>query len=283
VALRGHRRLLAGIAALTAGGAAGLVWAERAFWSAYLQRAMRLRAEAGVQSGALVTEADLEDLPEPMARYIRFSGAVGKPRIEAVHLLHGGRFKTAAGAPWMPIRGEYFITAAKPSFAWYGRLRVAPGVHVAAIDSYGDGHGRMLVKAMSLFRIADDQSDPVSRSAFGRCVAELTMAPTFFLNRQYVRCTQTGRDQVRCTVTDAGLSTDAELFVNEDGSLNRVVVMRYFDRGGGRATLERFTGENSRPQMFGGRMLASKMDGTWNLPEGDLHYVSFQIEHAAIE
>jgi hypothetical protein len=281
--MRRHRRLLAGIAALTAGAVAGLVWADKAFRSAYLQRAMRLKAEAGVQSDAAVTEADLEDLPEPMARYIRFSGAIGKPRIKVVHLLHGGRFKTAANAPWMPIRGEYFITAIKPSFAWYGRLRVAPGVHVAAVDSYGDGHGRMLVKAMSLFRIADDQSDRVSRSAFGRCVAELTMAPTFFLNRDYVRCTQTGRDQVRCTVTDAGFSTDAELFINEDGSLNRVVVMRYFDRGGGTATLERFTGENSRPQVFGGRALASKMDGTWNLPEGDLHYVSFQIEHADFE
>ncbi len=281
--MRGHRRLLAGVAALAASGVAGLAWGDKAFRSAYLERARRLRAEASVQSDALVTEAVLEELPEPMARYIRFSGAVGKPRIKAVHLLHGGRFKTAANAPWTPIRGEYFITASKPSFAWHGRLRVAPGVHVAAVESYGDGHGRMLVKAMSLFRIADDQSDRVSRSAFGRCVAELTMAPTFFLNREYVRCTQTGPDQVRCTVTDAGLSTDAELFINEDGLLNRVVVMRYFDRGGGTATLERFTGEHSRPQVFGGRMLASKMDATWNLPEGDLHYVSFQIEHADFE
>ncbi len=263
--------------------ATGLAWADKTFRRAFRQRAAGLRAEAGSPSDVPVTEAELQEIPEPMARYIRFSGAVGKKRISALHLRHSGRFKIAAAKPWMPICGEYFITATKPSFAWYGRLRVAPGVHVAAVDSYGGGHGRMLVKAMSLFRIADDQSDQVSRSAFGRCIAELTMAPTFFLDRQYVRCTQTGRDQVRCTVTDGELSTDAELFINDDGSLDRVVVMRYFDRGRGRTTLEPFTGKNSRPRMFAGRMLASTMDGIWNLPEGDLHYVSFEIEHVEFE
>ncbi len=283
MALSRNRLLLVAGAALMAAAATGLAWADKTFRSAFRQRAASLRAEADSASDAPVTEAELQEIPEPMARYIRFSGAVGKKRISALHLRHSGRFKTAADKPWMPIRGEYFITATKPSFAWYGRLRVAPGVHVAAVDSYGDGHGRMLVKAMSLFRIADDQSDQVSRSAFGRCVAELTMAPTFFLDRQYVRCTQTGRDQVRCTVTDAGFSTDAELFINDDGSLDRVVVMRYFDRGRGRTTLEQFTGKSSRPRMFHGRMLASTMDGTWNLPEGDLHYVSFEIDHVEFE
>jgi len=275
--------LVIGGAALMAAAATGLAWADKTFRRAFRQRAAGLRAEAGSPNDAPVTDAELQDIPEPMARYIRFSGAVGKKRIGALHLRHSGRFKPAADKPWMPIRGEYFITATKPSFAWYGRLRVAPGVHVAAVDSYGDGHGRMLVKAMSLFRVADDESDQVSRSAFGRCVAELTMAPTFFLDRRYVQCTQTGRDQVRCTVTDAGFSTDAELFINQDGSLDRVVVMRYFDRGRGMATLERFTGKSSHPRMFHERMLASKIDGIWNLPEGDLHYVSFDIDRVEFQ
>jgi hypothetical protein len=283
VAVSRNRLLLMAGASLMAAAVIGLAWADRTFRKAFRERAARLRAYAGSPSDAPVTEAEFQDLPEPMARYIRFSGAVGKKRISALHLRHSGRFKTAADKPWMPIRGEYFITATKPSFAWYGRLHVAPGVHVAAVDSYGDGRGRMLVKAMSLFRIADDQSEQVSRSAFGRCVAELTMAPTFFLDRQYVRCTQTGLDQVRCTVTDARFSTDAELFINQDGSLDRVVVMRYFDRGHGAATLERFTGKSSRPRMFHGRTLSSQIDGVWNLPEGDLHYVSFELDRVEFE
>ena len=59
--------------------------------------------------------------------------------------------------------------------------------------------------------------------------------------------------------------------------------MRYFDRGDGQATLERFTGTGSGHRDFGGRVLASKMDGFWNLHEGDLHYVSFDIDAVEYE
>lgn len=34
---------------------------------------------------------------------------------------------------------------------------------------------------------------------------------------------------------------------------------------------------------FGGLKLASVMDGYWNLPEGDLHYVHFVIERVECE
>jgi hypothetical protein len=261
----------------------GLKLAERSVYRDFVEQAARIKATAGRYDDTPVTEQELREWPEPMARYMRFSGVVGKPRISAVHVLHSGRFKPAPTKPWMPIVGEYSITTKKPSFAWYGRVRAAPGIGMVAFDSYSEGRGRMLVKVMSLFTIVDDRSDQVSRSAFGRLVAELTMAPTFFLDRGRVSYTQTGPDQVRCTVTDGTFSTDADFSVNRDGSLDRVVVMRYFDRGGGKATLERFTAKPSAPKTFTGRRLPSRFDGIWNLPEGDLHYVSFDVDRVEWE
>ena len=247
-----------------------------------MKRAARIRAEAGSQGDELVTEDDLRDLPEAIGRYMKFSGALGKKRISAVHLLHSGQFKPGPNRRWLPIRGEYFITTKKPSFLWYGRVGWN-GFSIVARDSYVDGRGRIQVKALSLIPIVDDESDTIARSAFGRCVAELTLAPTFFLDRTRVQYTHAGRDHARCIVTDGAFSTEADLFVHADGSLDRIVVMRYFDRGGGRATLERFTGAGSHPKLFGGRMLASKIDGFWNLADSDLHYVSFDIDHVEFE
>ncbi len=73
------------------------------------------------------------------------------------------------------------------------------------------------------------------------------------------------------------------MFINPDGSLDRIVVGRYYDRGNGKATLERFTAKASAPKVFGGLRLATKLDGAWNLPEGDLHYVAFEVERAVFE
>ena len=179
----------------------------------------------------------------------------------------------------MPIQGEYHVTTRPPTFTWYGKLRMAPGITAVALDSFTNGRGRMLVRLMSAFTITDDQSEQVSHSAFGRCIVELAvMAPTFFLDRDRVRYAQTGPDTVRCTVTDGRFSTDADLVVNSDGSRDRILVQRYFDRGNGLATLERFTGKSSQPKSYAGIMLGSRMDGSWNLREGDFHYVSFDVD-----
>ena len=240
--------MFGGVAAAVAIG--GLLLAQTGFYRNFLKSAARYKAAAGVHDDAAVTEEDLRELPEPMARYMRYSGAVGRKRISAVHLLHSGRFKPGPNRPWMQTRGEYFITTKKPSFIWYGKVNLVPGISLVALDSYAEGKGRMLVKLMSIFPVVDDASPQVSASAFGRAVAELTIAPTFFLDRTHVRGTQTGNDQVRCTVTDGDFSTEAEFHVNSDGSLDRVVVARYFDRGGGKATLEHFTAKGTRPKNF---------------------------------
>lgn len=261
----------------------GLVLAQNALYRHFVRRAAQFKAVAGVHNDAPVTDDDLRELPEPMARYLRYSGALGKRRISAVHLVHSGQFKPGADRRWMRIRGEYFITTKKPSFFWYGKVNLLPGISLVALDSYADGTGRMLVKVMSAFAVVDDASQQVSSSAFGRLVAELTMAPTFFLDLTRVRCTRTGNDQVRCTVSDGKFSTDAEFFVNSDGSLDHVVIMRPFDRGAGRTTLERFTAKGSQPKSFDGRILPSRTDGIWNLPEGDLHYARFDIDSVHFE
>ena len=242
-----------------------------------------VRGRAGAHADAPVTEEDLRRVPEPVARWLRWSGALGKSRISAVHVVHSGALRTGADQPWMAIRGEYLITTRKPSFQWYAKAKVAPALSVAAVDSYFEGEGHMVVKAMSAFPVVDASSADVDQSAFGRCIAELTLAPTFFLDRELVHCEQTGRDRASCTVADGSFSATGDLFVNPDGSLDRIVVMRRFDRGGGQSTLERFTGKASGARSHGGRTFPSRIDGTWNLPEGDLHYVSFDIERIEVE
>jgi len=280
--MSGNQVFMFGVAA-AAIAIGGLLLAQNAFYRNFLKSAARYQAAAGAHGDAAVTEEDLRELPEPMARYMRYSGAVGRKRISAVHLHHSGRFKPGPNRPWMQTRGEYFITTKKPSFIWYGKVNLLPGISLVALDSYAEGKGRMLVKLMSIFTVVHDASPQVSASAFGRAVAELTMASTFFLDRTHVRCTQTGSNQVRCTVTDGDLSTEAEFFVNSDGCLERVVVARYFDRGGGKATLENFTARGTRPKTFEGRKLPSRVDGIWNLADGDLHYASFDIDRVEFE
>jgi hypothetical protein len=257
--------------------------AGRRFYSSFARQAREVRGWAGKQDEAPVSEEELKRLPEAVARYMRFSGVVGKKKISFMRLRHAGTFRPGAKRPFLPIRGEYYLTTKKPSFCWYGRISLLPGLTVAACDSYADGRGRMRVKAMSLFRIADARSPEVGMSGFGRCVAEMTLAPSFFLDGSRVAWTRSDAASADCLVSDSGLSTRARLFFHPDGALARIEVERFYDRGGGRGTIETFSGAGRDVRDFGGLTLASVVDGDWNLAEGDLHYVHFVIERVEWE
>lgn len=273
----------AALVAVIAVVAIGSLAAARAFHGVFVRRAEGAVAAAGLQGDPAVTEDDLLGIPEPIQRWLRWSGALGRRRVSVLRMVHGGRFKAGPTRPWMPIHGEYVVTTRAPSFHWYGDMTLAPGLHAAAIDSYLAGEGRMQVKALSAITVVDARDAETARSAFGRCVAELCMTPTFFLDRDRVRWEAVDRSHARCEVRDGRLSTTAEVFVHDDGALDRIEVMRAFDRGGGRFTMERFTGTASRPATWDGRRLAGRFDGSWNLPEGDLHYVAFDVERASFE
>lgn len=230
-----------------------------------------------------ITEHGIQPLPEPFARYFRYSGVIGRARISAAHIQHSGTFKAGIGKPWTPIRGEYFLTTSPPSFVWYGRIRILPGLAVAAIDSYANGRGRMWIRLLSLFTIADVQSSETTQSAFARCIAELTMAPTFFLDPNHIVCRQTGPNSFRCSATNVGLSADVDFLVNDNGALERITTLRYFDRGTAPATLERFTVVFSKPSSYAGVTLASHIDAFWNLPDGDFHSASFDLDAVTFE
>ena len=256
---------------------------NRLFYSKFIKQAKQISIEAGKQETDIITENDLKDLPEPVARYIRFSGLVGKTKISSMHILHSGSFRPGANKAFMPIRGEYFLTTKMPSFCWYGKVSMIPGLTFSAFDSYYNGLGRMLVKVLSLFKIADVSSPEIGISAFGRCVAEMTLVPSFFLDK--VRVKWLGGDSIRaeCLVTDKDLSAKAQLYFNTDGSLDKIVVDRYFERENGQSTLEKFTGKGLNIKEYNGLKLASTVDGYWNLKEGDLHYVHFIIDKAEFE
>jgi|GEM_PF-3143745 len=248
------------------------------FYNKFRKQANHIIIEAGRQDSNLITEEDLATLPIPIARYIRFSGLVGSKKISTMRIVHSGSFKPGANKKFMPVKGEYSLTTKKPSFSWFGKVAMVPGLTFSAFDSYFNGHGRMTVKLLSTFKIVDVDSKEIGLSAFGRCVAEMTLVPSFFLDNEKVKWLSSDSTKAECQITDLDLITNAQLYFNKNGSLDKIVVDRYFDRDNGKTTLEKFTAKGQDIKDFRGLKLGSVVDGYWNLKEGDLHYVHFIIE-----
>lgn len=260
-----------------------LAGADRLYYAKFVRQAKAVRIQAGLDTNGQYSEADLSGLPAPVANYIRFSGLIGKKKISAARISHKGTFRPGEKAPFYPIRGIYYLTTVKPSFYWYGKIKLFPGISVTAIDSYFNGKGSMRIKAMSLVDIGGTNTAGIDDSAFGRCIAEMTIIPSFFLDRNRIKWTGGNSTSAECVVTDSGKSAVARLYFNPDGSMERIVVRRMYDHGNGRYTPENFTGKGSDYRVIDGVRIPTVLDGYWNLKDGDLHYVHFTITRAEFE
>ena len=95
-------------------------------------------------TGALPIDRErLEDLPEPVRRFmVKVLGprALG---VSTIRLRHGGTFRTSLHTVPLPIRGEEYFVSDPPGFLWWGRLRLGPGVWVDACDRSLAGVGNL--------------------------------------------------------------------------------------------------------------------------------------------
>jgi len=254
------------------------VVSDRRFHAGFVKMAEEIRTANKLADPESITEASLAGLPEVVARYMRYSGLVGKKQISAVRWLHSGTFRPAANREFFPIKGAYYVTANKPSFCWYGKISMAPGLSVAAFDSYYDGNGRMRIKIMSAFTLADEQSEFTDISSFGRMVIEMAILPSFFLDSERISWINSDSASAECLIKDSGMQTSAKLSFSTEGALEKIEVDRYYGNDENQQTLEKFTGIAHGKRNHNGIILPEIFDGYWNLKTGDLHYVHFIVD-----
>lgn len=102
----------------------------------------------------LVTEDDLSHLPAPVQKYLRITGAVGKPRIHNFRAVFTGDFRNGLESSWMVFRSEQYNFFDQPTrlflmkAAMYGLP--AEGLHLFRGDS-----ATMQIKLASLFQVVD--------------------------------------------------------------------------------------------------------------------------------
>ena len=119
-------------------GPAGAELAGRRAFTRLVQRdAQALRTRASPGRAGVVTEEMLSDLPEPVRRYLRYTGVVGRPFPGTVRLHQKGTMRVGPGQRWLPLDAEEHYSVRPPGFVWAGTVRVGPLVVGRARDSTG--------------------------------------------------------------------------------------------------------------------------------------------------
>jgi hypothetical protein len=223
----------------------------------------------------LITADMLKKLPTPVQRYLTYTGVIGYPWIETVHLKQKGKFRQGTDRPWMPLIAEEFYTIDPPSLLWQANFKLAGLPLLRAEDRYESGHGHMFGKLAGLVTIFDVSGDELDQATMIRYLNEIMWFPTAFLGES-ISWEEVNDHSAQVTFRDHGKSVSAQMIFDDSGRLTNFTTMRYRELNG-EFLLDPWSTPISGYAERAGLKLPIRGQAVWNLESGDLPYIDLEI------
>ncbi|HET8936478.1 MAG TPA: DUF6544 family protein [Polyangiales bacterium] len=240
------------------------------------------RAVAELHSGlptvpsAPIQAEEVERLPQPVAHWLAAAGVVGRARTRSVWLQQSARLRTEPGGNWMPCSAEQHFRIDRPGFIWSVRARMLGAIPIDGRDSYMNGHGRMLIKPLSLLTVVDAADARVDQGTLLRYLGELVWFPSGALE-PYIQWEAVASNIARATMSYAGTTASATFEFAEDGRVMRVSAERYMGSGSD-AKLRPWTIPFRAWRKLDGVVVPVEGDVIWQLESGPFAYYDFTLK-----
>ncbi len=163
--------------------------------------------------GTPIINADIDILPEPARRYFRYAQVAGKHRISSFSVILEGRIRNGPTDPWMPLIMRQYNRLDNPARVVFLTSTKPP---MNGIDSFLEGKGRMLIKAMDLITVVDSKGPEMTLSAFVTFLNDLTLCPLGYFSLP-LKWRQVGPDSVELSMTYADMTASAVMTVDKEG------------------------------------------------------------------
>jgi hypothetical protein len=183
----------------------------------------RLRRAAPVQAAAQSVTPQFNDLPAPVARYLRLALPTTK-HIQEVRSRQTGTLRTDVSSErWMSFEAEHIVVPPATGFVWNARVRVAPLTHVRVRDALIEGRGSGQVSLLSAYTVSADTDTPEMNSgSLHRYLAEAVWYPTALLPSPTLRWTEIDATRSLATLTSHGVTVSLEFRFAETGEVTGI-------------------------------------------------------------
>ncbi|TRW46105.1 DUF6544 family protein [Georgenia yuyongxinii] len=178
--------------------------------------------------------AVVEDLPVPIARWLRTSIAAGTPLARTALLAMHGEILVGR---WLPFSALQVL--APTGYVWAASAG-SRFVRFRGFDRYTRGQGQMRWTVGGLLPAVSARDADVTRSAAGRLAAETLLVPTAVVDPAI---TWQAQDDRRATalIPLGGWTHPVEVEVDDDGAVRRIALPRWGDPSGDGFAERQFT------------------------------------------
>jgi hypothetical protein len=242
------------------------------------------RYEAAVLDGLerplpapLLVERDLAPLPAPVQRYLRYSGALGKPRVWNVRATFKGGIRREADGPWMDMRSEqynFFEEGTRVFFSKASRF----GIPFDGLHLFRGPAATMQIRVASLFTVVDARGPEMNQSETVTLFNDMCLLAPATLIDPRIQWQAVDDLAVRATFTNRGISIRAHLRFNDAGGLVDFVSNDRFETSDGKIYKNyRWSTPIRGYREFEGRRIMTEGDAVSHRPDGDFAYGRFVL------
>ena len=229
-----------------------------------------LRARAAPRRAGVVTEEMLAEMPEPVRRYLRYTGVIGRPFPGTIPLRQKGQMRPGPGQPRMRVDAEKHYSVQPPGFVSAGTVRVGPLAVGRARDMYAEGKGADAGQGVLAVAGGRRQRRADGPGRDDALPERDDLVPRRLPGGQYL-LRAADDSSARVTLTDHGRTATGTLVFDKQGRLTGFVAKRY--RTADASSPETWSTPVTGYGEFEGLRLPARGKAIYRLPGGDLEYI----------
>lgn len=226
----------------------------------------------------IIEATDLIALPEPVQRWLTYTGVVGTPRIISVEFKQSGLMRLDPDETrWIESDAMQYVRVDEPAFLWHVNLSMLPIIKTRGRDFFIDGDAEMEVKIGGLIAVVNENNNvKLNESALHRFLLELPWYPTAALE-DYITWEEVDENRSKAVLTYQGIQVSAIFTFDAVGKLHKIEALRYY---GNDSDAKRIPciGVVTDYAEFNGLQIPYRFEVTWMLDENE--YTWYKLKNS---
>lgn len=221
-----------------------------------------------------LTEMDIQQLPEPVQNYIRYTGSVGKPKVQNFKIEFKGKIRKDEQSEWMQFTSEQYNFMEIPTRLFFMHA-VMKGLPVAGYHWYNNGEAFMDIRLLSLIKVQYQDGALMDKAETVTFFNDMCcMAPATLIDKR-ITWLETEGNRVRASFTHRGITITADLYFNEAGELINFISNDRYNAEAGK--ILPWATPLKDYKMVNGYKLAGYAEAIYTYPDRDLCYGTFEV------
>ncbi|MBK9489366.1 MAG: hypothetical protein IPO07_11670 [Haliscomenobacter sp.] len=250
-----------------------LAWGAWRFEKSYQTDVKTALERSNAGSDELLTESDIQDLPAPVQRYLRYAGVLNKPKVKNMRIVFTGQMRDK-GKDWFPFRSEQYNCFDEPTRLFFMKGKMY-GMTVPGYHAYKNGVATMQIKVYGLFPVVNIKGDVLNKAETVTVFNDMCLLAPASLIDKSIQWEAIDSTSAKAVFSSNGISISAILYFNPEGQL---INFTSDDRSALDMQQYRFSTPVHGYKDFHGYKLMERGDAVWHYPDGEFVYGKFFLQ-----